>query len=298
MSANSKTVLVSGSSGFIGRALMAASDSHMIGLQRSDKHTSSNIIQCDLTSSSSVESALKKLQPDTISCLVHAAGVTPWSVSPDYFTDIKMAKSALLICERLNIPQLIFISGWNVYEMNSNPPFKETTNLAPMDVYGKSKLAVEEYLTKNAKGTRVLTLRTASVYGPGQTSPGLITNLVKSAMNSHELHIKSADTRRDYIYIDDLINTIVKLTKIPSSGALNIGSGHSVSVLQVAESIKEILRKRFDVNIISTSTEGPVIKDNLLDISKAKDLGVLKQQVSLEEGLKDYIEWVSNENIL
>jgi UDP-glucose 4-epimerase len=227
--------------------------------------------------------------------VIHAAAVTPWSDNPDFSLDAQMAESVRRLCEKLSIPQLIFISGWNVYNMStSTPPFSEITTIGPGDEYGNSKYRTEQFFTENLETTRVLSLRTASVYGPGQMSKGLIPNLVSSALRDGQMTLNATDTRRDYLHIDDMVEAVIKLTSIQMSGVLNIGSGTSLSIGEVARITQDIFKGTYkeDIGIEYNEhlSESP-LGDNQLDISKARAIGLLEKTRDFRDGMTEYIAW-------
>lgn len=290
-------ILITGASGFIGSSLLDAYGNEAIGLQRSLDSSSARLFPCDLTNVESVSKIIATLKDFQITHVIHTAAITPWSKNPDYALDIVMAESVSRICYELNIPQLIFISGWNVYDMSGRAPFSEETAIRPADMYAQSKVNIEQYFNKNLKNTEYVSLRTASIYGLGQTSPGLITNLVDSALRTQTMTLKSLNTRRDYLYIDDLVDTVILLTQNREKfrgGALNIGSGSSTSVLEIAQDIQVIFHEKYGLEVSIKFDEAlrdsfPI--DNKLDITKARSYGLLRKPIVLKEGLTRYIDW-------
>ena len=288
-------ILVTGASGFIGAALLRALGDNAIGLQRHRDGYDERIMSVDLTDESSVSRLLANLEEYSVSHVIHAAAVTPWSDNPDFTLDVQMAQAVLRICKHLKVPDLLFMSGWNVYDMSTSmPPFSETTTVGPGDEYGKSKYRIEQYFTDHLETTRVLSLRTASVYGPGQTSKGLIPNLVSSAINDGRMTLNAADTRRDYLYIDDLVEAVIKLTSIEMSGVLNIGSGQSLSVAEVANIIQDIFKATYKEDILieysEHLSESP-LPDNRLGILKARGIGLLEKNRDFRDAMAEYIAW-------
>jgi len=297
-------ILVTGASGFIGHALVDAFGKGAIGLTGPHSKTSNHSFGCDLTDLEAVKELAKKLKEHSITHIVHAAAVTPWSLDPDFSLDIEMAKSVAWLCNKLNIPQLIFISGWNVYDMSGKAPFGEDTAIQPTGDYGASKFAVEQFFSQNLKQTRLLILRTASIYGVGQVSAGLIPNLVKSSIENHTIAIDTVQVKRDYLYITDFAQTIKQIVESrhdESRGVLNIGSGTSQPISTVAETIQDIFKTSYNIDVAVSygeASQQPAVPNNRLDISRAQKDGLLLKTKSLADGLAQYIEWRQHENIL
>ena len=297
-------ILVTGSSGFIGRALKTSFGDKAIGLQRSPDDVTPRQYACDLTNIKDVERVANELSSYKFTHLIHTAAVTPWSNESSFRPDKAMADSVMRLCESLSIPSLLFISGWNVYDPAAPAPFDEQTPLNPVDAYGKSKYEVENILTDGLKNTFVLNLRLASVYGPGQVSKGLIPNLVRSALHGQDIYIDGATVKRDYIYIDDVVEAVHFLIARGGvgTGYLNIGSGESVNVVAVAETIQSVCRKLYKIDIQIHPKDLPVssvLPDNQLDITVARSMGMLLHNTPLERGIETYVIWrEKHENIL
>jgi nucleoside-diphosphate-sugar epimerase len=288
-------ILVTGASGFIGAALLQALGADAIGLQRNSDGSDERIHSVDLTDKQSVTALLADLGGHSISHVVHAAGVTPWSDNPDFALDLAMAESVRHLCETLKVPRLIFISGWNVYDMStSTPPFSEETEVGPGDDYGRSKYRTEQFFADTLGTTKLLSLRTASVYGVGQTSKGLIPNLVSSAIERGQMTLNATDTRRDYLHIDDLVESVLGLISKSASGVLNIGGGQSLAVGEVASILQSIFKTVYKEDVAIEYGEHlseSVLLDNQLDITRAQSLGLLKQTHDFRSGLAEYVAW-------
>lgn len=291
-------ILITGSSGFLGQALADSFGEKTISISRQAASVASeNHVFFDLTRLEQVDRLAKDLSGYDITHVVHAAGVTPWSDHPNFDQDIQMAKSVVELSKILKIPHLFFLSGWIVYDPAGETPYTEASPLKPVTPYGKSKLAVERYLSDNLQSSVLTILRLASIYGPGQNSPGLIPNFAKTALAGRRLTIGALQTRRDYLYIEDFTAAIQELVRrSPAANSVfNVGSGTSASISEVAEIIKEICREVYDIDVDITEADrineaAPL--DNRLDISKFQELGALTEPTPLKAGLEEYLAWL------
>jgi nucleoside-diphosphate-sugar epimerase len=291
-------ILVTGASGFIGKHLMKALGHRGVGVSRHEAPGRLSV-QFDLTAPPNNE-FLDAIRRHEVSHIIHAAGITPWAPDPDYSLDLSMAQTITAAANELRIPRVTYISGWNVYAMDGLPPFGENTPLRGAGAYGESKLAVENYLTGNLRNSVLTKLRLASVYGPGQTSPGLIPNLVQSALKTGVMELGSRLTRRDYLYVDGVVEAVLGLAQIPvaQSMSLNLGSGSSSSVMEIAQAIRKVLESAasssIPIKLADKIAEAP-LADNRLDITKARSLGLLKEITPLQTGLREFIKWRQNQ---
>jgi len=298
-------MLVTGAAGFLGRAIATGLGPQAITLSRgpASKHGDGLHITADLTHPNAAQTVLSQLQGREVSGIIHAAAVTPWSQEPDFSQDIVMAQAIVEIAKALQVRYVYFLSGWNVYDPQAAVPLSEDAAIRPTTPYGQSKADVEAYLSKNLGDTKLVNLRLASVYGPGQTSAGLLTNLVHAALTEKSLSIGAKQTRRDYLYVGDLVaalSELVTYTDLPSQN-LNLGSGSSVSVQEVAETIASLYKARAGTDI-SLQYDEPLHEaaqlDNVLAIGRAQRLGLLQQNTPFSDGLAAYIDWRIHENIL
>jgi nucleoside-diphosphate-sugar epimerase len=297
-------ILVSGANGFLGQAICGLFADQAVGIVRAAAPDSAQKqLVCDLSDPSFSEEVLEELKAEKFSCLVHCAGVTPWGTDPNFELDLVMAKNALTICKKLGVPKLVFTSGWIVYDVNASAPYKEdSTPLQPSTDYGKSKLATENYLKENAGDITVVNLRLASIYGPGQTTAGLIPNLVKTALSGQSISINSKETKRDYLYIDDLLNVIknVEQLELTENLDLNVGSGQSLRIIDVANAVQATVVEKYDIAIdveLKEPLSEGVPADNTLDITKAQELALLERTTDFKTGIAAYIDWAKHEVI-
>ncbi len=119
---------------------------------------------------------------------------------------------------------------------------------SPTSVYGATKLAQEHILScwASSLGVQISTLRLQNVYGPGQSlaNPytGIVSLFAQLARNQRSIPLyEDGKMTRDFIYIDDVVEAIVKaaiaapLSRIP----YDIGSGNSIPVMKLAELIAD-----------------------------------------------------------
>jgi len=294
MTFKNKTFLVTGGFGFLGSKLikeLLKKDAKVIVISRKKrvldfKGKNIILIKADLLN-------LNKLKIKTkIDGIFHLAAKTPFNTKKysdsDVSQDLLMTKNICSFSLKYNIPKIIFASGFIVYNSKNKIPLIESSNVQPETLYGKAKYLSEKYLLDTLKNssTKLTILRFSTVYGPTQTSPGVIPNFIKASLANKELNVSLQTVKRDYLHIDDAIDAFI-LSFQKTSGIYNIGSDKSYSVLNIAESIiNEIHRgKIMRVNFAKT------LSDNRLNINKSKKILKFKPKISLKEGLKQTIDW-------
>lgn len=116
----------------------------------------------------------------------------------------------------------------------------------PNTLYGKSKLAGTELLTRfcrnyNFKG---LTARPFTVYGPGESDRRLLPSLIKTAITRRPLQLTSGEQKRDFIYVEDVSEALVRLGIAPAAPGdiVNLATGCLTSVRDFVETAARILK--------------------------------------------------------
>jgi len=210
-------------------------------------------------------------------------------------TNLLGTYNILKAANNLTVKGIIFASSAAVYPV-SEFPHRESDALGPIDIYGLTKKWAEELLylwsTKNKIPVRVA--RLFNVYGYNETNPHLIPEIIYQKKNGNSiLKVGNLHPRRDYIFIEDVIEAFIIITKTLISkkdevfDIYNVGTGSSSSVKDVIKTLSEIIGREIKFTSIS-SKKRKVDRDNLqANIDKLKQLG-WKPKYSLYKGLKKY----------
>jgi len=192
------------------------------------------------------------------------------------------------------VNKIINASSSSVYGKVEYLPFDEKHPKQPISPYGVSKLMAEEYcrVFQELYGMNIVSLRYFTVYGP-RMRPDLAINIfMKQAFLNKPLQIFGDGTKtRDITFIDDVVKAnILAMTR--GNGSYNIGGGHMISILELAERIIEITGSSSQIEY-----EGDVPGDaEHTSANTAKAHGELgwTPGTILEEGLRRYAEWLLN----
>ena len=192
------------------------------------------------------------------------------------------------------IKKFINASSSSVYGHVHYLPFDEGHSTVPISPYGVSKLMAEHYcrVFHELYGIDTCSLRYFTVYGPRMRPDLAIHIFTQKSMKNEPLTIFGDGTKtRDFTYIDDIVRANITVMN-KGRGEYNIGGGHHVSIQQLAEEIK-----RINASSSVIRYEGPMKGDaehTYADICKAKQELGWSPQVSLEDGLQRYAEWIRN----
>ena len=179
-----------------------------------------------------------------------------------------------------------------------DPKFRFKTPINPDGGYGLAKLLAEIQLNL-IKETKVGIARIFNVYGENEPigeRAHAIFDLIRKAINFPEEKFTvwgSGHQSRDYIYVTDCVDSLIKLEEKISENSpltLNIGSGKATSIKEIAEKIIKISGKDIKPSYDKNQPAGPLSRT--ANINRAKELLNWQPKVSLEEGLKKTYFWV------
>lgn len=139
---------------------------------------------------------------------------------------------------------IVFPSSRLVYGKPLYLPVDEKHPLAPESIYAAHKLAVENYHLIYGKlyGLKTTVLRISNPYGPFQAGEGraygIANSFIQAAVSGKPITLfGDGSQRRDYLYIDDLVEVLLRAASMPESRGriYNIGDGQGTSLLELAE---------------------------------------------------------------
>lgn len=185
-----------------------------------------------------------------------------------------------------------YVSGY-VYGIPSSLPLSESAAAEPSNPYALSKLVAEQACRFYAThyGLKVTVLRPFNVYGPRQSASFLIPRVIEQALDPAvaSIEVKDLAPRRDYVFVDDLIEAI-RLTLRPMGFALfNVGSGQSYSVEQVIRMVLGVAGRQKPYRSIEERRQNEVL-DVVADCTALSRAYGWWPRVSLEEGIRRTVE--------
>ncbi len=296
----SKTYLITGASGFIGRALVRRlqSDGHAVRRALRIEPDNPADVRCPLDAS--VDEWARAL--DGVDGVFHLA----WSTVPrsanmaplnDLSTNLGGTVALLEAMRRYpGVPMTFVSSGGTVYGEPIETPISESHPLKPMSVYGASKASAETYalVYRRQFSVDARIVRLSNPFGPGQNAEaqfGAASVFAWRALAGRPIDIwGDGSIVRDYIYIDDTIDALQRMMDAPASTfanvepVMNVGSGTGTSLLDIIRVIENLLGVHLDVNF--QPARGFDVPINVLDITLAKRLLGWAPATSFAEGMR------------
>ena len=295
-----KRVLVTGSTGFVGSNLVKKLkdlEAEVYGLSRSAK--GKNNLKASVTEFLTVDNFIKKNKIDICYHLAAEALVESGQSDPyhTFKSNIEGALNVLESSRKNNLEKVIIASTSHVYG-DHKPPYLERFAPRPSRPYETSKTAIDLIAQSyaNTFSLPVLIPRFVNTYGPGDMNMNrLIPKTVKSVLKGESPKMWGGGARRDYLYIDDVIRAYILLgeanmSKMGKNRICNFGSSNIFSVQEIIEKIIKISGKKLRIERIEEERDFE-IKAQYSSWSKAKKVFKWEPKVSIDEGLKNTIEW-------
>ena len=171
---------------------------------------------------------------------------------------------------------------------------EDRTPVVPTTTYARCKHELHLRL-QEALPTEQAALCWARVfypYGPGEHPARLCSSLVQSIRRGQPVTLKTPDSTKDYIFIDDLARALLLLVERSFAGTINFGTGEGVTVRQIAEQIERLLGKRGLVEYPAQPVSDP-LGYVVADATKLRALG-WRPEVSLESGLARLVKVIQS----
>ena len=294
-------IIITGGAGFIGKYLV----NHLLdkennitiidNFSNSEENATKNFIKKGVKVINGdirkFEEILKETKNQDV--LIHLAAkisVSESFLNPSetFEVNVEGTKNVLKACKRNNIKKIIIASSAAVYgESNSQIKLKEDSKTNPISPYGKSKLMMEQEITKNKIDCVIL--RFFNIFGIGQKSEytGVITKFAKTISSNKSLEIfGDGEQTRDFVSIHDIVKSINYSIKNYESGIYNIASGKTTTINELAKFMINLSGKNLKMKYIS-KRKGD-IRHSEADISLAeKKLGYIPKS-KLDE-IKDLL---------
>lgn len=310
----SAKVLVTGADGFIGSHVAKAlieKNAEVTTIVRDIKKTNNmdildiknkiNIVHGDLVNFKDCERAINEYDVEFCLHIAAQAIVGPANRSPlsTFESNIKGTWNMLETCRvSKTVKGIIIASSDKAYGQQKKLPYTEESPLSGYFPYDASK-ACAEIIARSYFMTYGLPLaitRNANTYGPADMNMSrIIPDVITSLIRGEQPVIRSDGTpERDYIYIKDAVNAYLTLAenlhrKDVVGQAFNFGTGKPISVLALYKKIIKLAGKNAEPKILGQAKNE--IDMQYLDSAKAKRVLGWEAKCTIDEGLKETIDW-------
>lgn len=310
---SSRRILITGGAGFIGShaAKCFLHDDWAVGIlddfndfydpaikerNIADLSGQAQIYRADIREASEVERILAGGW-DTVLHLAARAGIRPSIADPRLYveTNVTGTFNVLEAARRAGVGRFLFASSSSVYGAATQTPFHESAALTrTLSPYAATKIAGEQLCSTYAHlhGMRVVSLRFFTVYGPGQRPDLAIHKFTRALFEGSPIdQYGEGQTRRDYTYIDDIVQGVRAAADYegPVYDVFNLGGAQTVSLRELIEKLEVATGRKA---IIKRWPEQPGdMPATWADISKARELLGYSPDTAIDEGLAKFVSW-------
>ena len=303
---------VTGGAGFLGSAVVdrLLAEGHAVDVvddlstgrlsnladARADRGAELKIHQSDIRNPE-ISELIARRQPDVV---FHLADGRSDDDAGDAAVNVVGSLHVLEGARRAAARKIVFASGAEIYgEADpSTLPLRESQPQAPTTAHGVGKKAVVDYLRlyRERHGIEFTALALSSVYGPRQFPPhGVVAAFARALLDGTAPQVHGDGTQtRDFLYVDDAVDGIVRAADRGSGLIVNIGRGVETSVHSLLALMVEALG-RPSVPLVSVPRRPGDVDRVALDSGRARMQLGWEPWTSLEEGVSQVLRWsVSN----
>ena len=261
------------------------------------------LYRADIRDRQAIKEIFDENDIDIVMHLAAMAGVRPSIENPILYQEVNCMGTQNILEEMRehNVKNGVFASSSSVYGNCKEVPFREdmTVDYA-ISPYAATKKANEvmAHVYHQLFDMNIVMLRFFTVYGPKQRPDLAINKFTRLMLEDKEIPMfGDGTTSRDYTYIDDIVDGIIKSCDYCMSNKdvyeiLNLGNSSPTTLKEMINIIGEVLG--IEPRIKQLPMQPGDVDRTYADISKAKTLVGYEPKISFEEGIKKFVDWYKN----
>jgi len=326
-------ILVTGSAGFIGSALalrLLARGDTVVGIDNHNDYYDPAIkearieqfidnpnythIRADLTDHQIIEEIFTNYKPERVVNLAAQAGVRYSIENPLAYINSNIVGFAHILegCRHNDVEHLVYASTSSVYGANTSMPFSVHQNVDhPLSVYSASKKSNElmAHTYSHLYGLPTTGLRFFTVYGPWGRPDMALFLFTKAILANKKIKVFNyGKHRRDFTYIDDIVEGVIRTLDTPATSNLewnsdqpdpgssnapwrvyNIGNNKPIELMDYIAALEKALGKKAEKEFLPLQAGD--VPGTYADVDDLVEQFDYKPSTSVEDGINHFVCW-------
>ena len=315
-----KRILVTGAAGFIGShlsdALLARGD-EVIGVDNFNTYYDPSIKRGNISRALSMDrftiheedicdrhrmaALFEQTEPEVVVHLAARAGVRPSLQDPNLYHMVNVigGQNMLDLCREFGPSHLVFASSSSVYGGSKDIPFRETDPvMRPVSPYAATKRMneLQAHVYQHVYGVRTTMLRFFTVYGPRQRPDMAIHKFTKMILAGEPIPMfGDGSTQRDYTYIDDIIDGVVRAVDTPFDYEIfNLGESHTTTLSELIALIER--HTGIKAVIDQQPMQAGDVEVTYANVEHARESLGYDPGTTMDEGIARFVAWYRDLN--
>jgi len=261
------------------------------------------LYKVDITDPLQISKVFEREKPQVVAHYAAQTSVTRSIRDPSFDAAVNIVGSLNVFeaAKKFKVRRVVLAStGGAIYGDPQKLPCREDDPVCPLAPYGISKLTMEHFSNNyQPHDFSVMILRLGNVYGPRQDpegEAGVVAIFAGRMLSDSDVVVYGdGEQQRDFIYVDDVVEASMKALFSKERGVYNIACNAGVSVNTIVERLRRIVQWEGEV-LYKPTRQGEVFR---IVLSSAKALNILgwKAVVSLDQGLRETVEYLQNYEI-
>ena len=241
---------------------------------------------------------------DDVDVVVHLAakaGVRPSIEDPAAYQSVNVGgtQAVLELARERAVPQVVLASSSSVYGISPDVPWSEDDAvLSPISPYAASKVSTEllGHVYAHLYDMRVVALRFFTVYGPRQRPDLAIHKFARRMLDGEHVPLfGDGSTRRDYTFVADIVEGVVRAMAYDGSPfeVINLGNSQTVRLAELVAALERALG--VEARVERHPEQPGDVPQTWADLAKARRLLGYDPQTGIDEGLARFAGWLRRE---